>query len=193
LLTKVRLNGTSGDFRDDRRLAVATSSLEANPAFEPEGSGAGSYFERWVGEGQVVGVQLRADGELPGGEEVEEGDPGEVHQGGPPEARDVVQRPPEPRKREEVELAPQLYHDARTGLSHLDAVQVSPSHRSVGSPDALPQYVGPHNLRCGYGIRDTSRKVSIRVPAHRVLLSYLVMGRRGEISISGPGIGNALP
>lgn len=75
-------------------------------------------------EGEMAGVDLRADGELAGGRQVEEDDPNEVHEGLLTKAQDPVKRTAQVIEREKIELSPQLDQYLCTGLPHFDAVQV---------------------------------------------------------------------
>ena len=75
-------------------------------------------------EGEMAGVDLRADGELAGGRQVEEGDPKEVHEGLLSKVQDPVKCTAQVIEREKVELSPQLDPYFCTGLPHHDAVQV---------------------------------------------------------------------
>ena len=98
--------------------------VEGDPAPQPEGFEACPYLGGGVQQGEMVGVELRADGELAGGYEVEEGDPGEINEGRSVEVEEAVELSAQFTKGEEIELPPQLDQHARTGLPHFDAVQV---------------------------------------------------------------------
>ncbi len=132
----------------------------------------------------MVGVELGADGELAGGVEVEEGDPGEVHEGRLPRAQGAVQILPQFTQGEEVQLSPQLDHRNRAVLPHLDAVQALTFPNAGGTTSMLPLAIGLAKLRRGYGVRwDTRREPSLRrrIPRRQALLSYRSMGTRGEL------------
>jgi hypothetical protein len=73
-------------------LLAVGAGAEADPVRQPEGFDAGRYLGGGAVQGELVGVELRADGELAGGGQVEEGDPREVHEGRSTEVQDAVER-----------------------------------------------------------------------------------------------------
>jgi hypothetical protein len=98
--------------------------VEADPVSQPEGFDAGSHLPGGAVQGEPVGIELGVDGELARAGQVEEGDPGQIHEGPPPKAEDPVQRTAQVAEGEEIELTPQLDKHAHTGLPHCNAVQV---------------------------------------------------------------------
>ena len=77
-------------------------------AFEPDGPDGGHDLGRGVEEGQVAFVEQRANGELAGRLQIQEGDPGEVDKNRPAVGRDVGQRPLQLPFAKEIQLPPQL-------------------------------------------------------------------------------------